>query len=236
MGFKKALLTARYSVGGKLDLRTLTMKKLAKATLFLAFAATGALTQSPATMPCLPKEAVEQVWRLATQGELLTPEGWDKMARAYFVHPAPPVGSRVTLIPPSGADILVVSNDWGVVDCALEGDTAKVAVEYRDAGRIDRMLRFTRGKEPGPIGKSIMLYTLVFTPGHWETYKPDGKGLEVADIKTTPPAWQIKTPQGPSWTTINTAIRYVLEIRDKTADPAIKKNADETLANLLRLH
>jgi hypothetical protein len=35
---------------------------------------------------------------------------------------------------------------------------------------------------------------------------------------------------------VNTAIRYVLEKREKATDPVIRKNADETLARLLKLH
>jgi hypothetical protein len=35
---------------------------------------------------------------------------------------------------------------------------------------------------------------------------------------------------------VNAAIRYVLEMRNKTNDPIIKKNADETLAILLKMH
>jgi hypothetical protein len=41
---------------------------------------------------------------------------------------------------------------------------------------------------------------------------------------------------GSPWTTVNTAIRYVPEMRTKTADPGIEKNADQTLAELMKLH
>jgi hypothetical protein len=33
------------------------------------------------------------------------------------------------------------------------------------------------------------------------------------------------------WITVNTATRYVIEMHDKATDPAIKQNANETLAN-----
>lgn len=181
-----------------------------------------------------PDKVVENVWKLATQGDLLSPEGWDKMARGFFLHPAPSPGSKLNLIKPTGDKvILVVSNGWGIVNTSVEGSKARVAVEYYDAGRIDAKLRYTPGKEPDPIGKTEMLYTLVFAPTHWETYK--GNGLEIAEVRTGPDGWQIETPQGPRWTTVNTAIRYVLEMRNKTTDPAVRKNADETLTRLLQL-
>jgi hypothetical protein len=59
---------------------------------------------------------------------------------------------------------------------------------------------------------------------------------QLAEVKTTSPGWRIQSPQGPRWITVNTAIRYVLETRDNVQDPAIKKNADLTLAKLLHFH
>jgi hypothetical protein len=185
-----------------------------------------------------PRELVDQVWRLATQGELLSPEGWDRVARGYFRDPAPSPGDKVVLLRPRGDNIiLVVSNDWGIVDSTIQGKTAKVVVEYYDAGRIDSTLGYTSGKEPPPIGKTEALFTLVLAPTHHIiNYKPFGDALTYGDVKAGPPAWQIEDPQGPPWTTVNTAIRYVLERRNKTTDPAVRKNADETLAKLLKFH
>jgi len=37
------------------------------------------------------------------------------------------------------------------------------------------------------------------------------------------------------WITVSTAIRYVTEMRDKTSDPAMKQNANATLAKLKSL-
>jgi hypothetical protein len=159
------------------------------------------------------------------------------MARGAFVYPAPTPGSKAAPIAPQGDKvILVVSNEWGVVGCQIKDKKAKVVVEYYDAGSIDAMLRYTPGKEPPPIGKSEMLFTLVLAPGHWETYKSTGKSLEIAEVKTSPEAWRIETPHGPTWATVNTAIRYVLEARERTQDPAVKKNAEMTLGALLRFH
>ena len=44
------------------------------------------------------------------------------------------------------------------------------------------------------------------------------------------------SPLWPPWTTVNTAIRYVLEQKAKATDAAVKKNADETIEAMLALH
>jgi hypothetical protein len=63
-------------------------------------------------------------------------------------------------------------------------------------------------------------------------FKEDGTREERAGSMD----WQIKEPIGLPWTTVNTAIRYVLEKREKATNPAIRKNADETLARRLKWH
>jgi hypothetical protein len=184
-----------------------------------------------------PDKVVEHVWNLATQGDLLTPEGWDKAARAFFVYPSPVPGDKVRLISPEGRAIAITSNEWGIVDCKIEGNTAKVVVEYYDDGKIDSSLQYTPGKEPPPMGKSSMVFTLILAPTHKVTmYKPIGNGFAYGNVITGSPAWQIESPQGPRWATVNTAIRYVLEMRNQTNSPTIRKNAESTLSQLLRLH
>src|SRR5438105_9889294 len=47
--------------------------------------------------------------------------------------------------------------------------------------------------------------------------------------------WKIEVPPLESHLTVNSAIHYATEIRDKASDPVIKKNADETLVKLAHL-
>jgi hypothetical protein len=184
-----------------------------------------------------PQQVVEELWKVATQGTLLTPDGWNKTARGFADHPVPSPGS--TVIPDthgSQKSILVMSNDWGVLDCTINGNSAKVVVEYYDVGQIDPSLRYSPGNDSGPMGKTAMLFTLVFAPVRYPSFRSDGNVLKVDKIVTGPAAWQIeKTPALP-WTTVNTAVRHVLEMRAKTSDRSIKKNADETLDKLLKRH
>jgi hypothetical protein len=89
-----------------------------------------------------PEQVVEQLWKAATEGQLLTPEGWDKASRAFFAdHLIPSPGTPALQIPSRwNKPIHVVSNNWGVMDCRIEGTKALVAMEYYDAGVIDPML------------------------------------------------------------------------------------------------
>jgi hypothetical protein len=183
-----------------------------------------------------PQQVVEELWKVATQGTLLTPDGWDKTARGFADYPVPAPGSLVVRdAPGSHSSILVVSNEWGVLECTIKGDRAEVAMEYYDRGRIDPLLRYSEGKNPGPMGKTALLFTLVFAPVHYPSYKSEGNVLKVDKIMTRPAAWQIEKMPAVPWTTTNTAIRYVLEMRAKTHDPVIQNNADATLAKLLKL-
>jgi hypothetical protein len=171
--------------------------------------------------PKSPFEIVRQLWSLATQGELLHPDGWRRTS-GFFEKDEPFPGNEL---------IDVVSNSWAVNHESVQGDNAEVLVGFRDAGQIDGLLRYKPPKDSLDI-KSGRTYRLVFSPSHWNTYAPEGKTL--AEQKTGPPGWQIAGPRGAPWTTVNTAIRYVLEMREKSTDPATKRNANETLRQLLK--
>jgi len=171
-----------------------------------------------------PTEVVDEIWRLGTQGELLTPDGW-RRACGFFSSPTPFPGNKV---------ILVMSNDWGP---AFQGgsreDAAEVELGYFAIGKIDSELRYT--DTPSKYMKTAFAYHLVPVPSYQEMMGPDGTTL----VEKKPVGyreWQIQGSPDPQWTTVNTAIRYVLEKRDQATDPTIKKNADQTLAKLLQMH
>jgi hypothetical protein len=184
-----------------------------------------------------PQQVVEELWKAATQGTLLTPDGWNQTARGFADYPIPSPGSPVVKEARSRqGSILVTSNDWGVMECTISGNSAKVVVEYYDVGRIDPLLRFSPGKDSGPMGKTAMVFTVVFAPVRYPSFRSDNNALTVDKIVTGPSAWQIEKAPAIPWTTVNTAIRYVLEMREKTNVPLIKKNADDTLKKLLSHH
>lgn len=157
--------------------------------------------------------------------DLLTADGWNRVS-GFFFQQSPSPGNSV---------VRVVSNYWGVGHASVDNDAAEVDVEYSDAGKIDSLLQYSPPLKT-PFYKTATVFHLVFAPTKLTMFKSDGKTFTGREDRPGPREWQIKDSPGLPWTTVNTAIRYVLEVREKTSDPTVKKNADETLTKLLRLH
>lgn len=103
-----------------------------------------------------PTEVVDEIWRMATQGQFLTPEGW-RMAGGFFTEPGPF---------PASEKILVVANEWGpAYVLRSDGDSKEVAVGYWDAGSIDIKLRYTPPAKTGFV-KTAFGYTLITAPSY----------------------------------------------------------------------
>ena len=196
--------------------------------LFIVLVAVLALrvsAQSPLGSGLSPTSLVERLWKEATEGELLTPDGWNRASR-FFVHHDTFAENSV---------LRVVSNNWGIEHSSVHNDSAEVVLEYWEAGTVDASLRYTPPTKTD-FYKNAVVYHLILAPTHWTMFKSDGKVITGKEERTGPDEWQIKEPTGLPWTTVNTAVRYVLEKREKSKDPVIRKNADETLARLLKLH
>jgi len=172
-----------------------------------------------------PKELVEQLWTMAARGELLTKSGWAKAAK-FFTSPGSPHGRK---------GIRVLSDYYGVNYSSVDGKNAIVEMEYVDSGEINEKLQYT---SPRPIQtyKTSFKYHLVLVPGYSVMYGSDGK--TIVQKKEIPGvyAWQIEGPPPEPWITVNAAIRYVIEARNKSNDAHVKANAQLTLENLLKLH
>jgi|ERR1700687_653693 len=181
--------------------------------------------QSPLGSGLSSTNIVDALWKEATQGELLTQNGWNHASRFFLHHDTFPQNSTLR----------IVSNDWGIEHSSVQNDTAEVVLEYSEAGTVDASLRYT----PPPKAKfykSAVVYHLILAPTHWTMFKSDGKVITGKEERTGPDEWQIKEPAGMPWITVNTAVRYVLETRERSKDPVIRKNAEETLSRLLKLH
>jgi len=201
--------------------------KLATVTLsfFLALGIFSVAAQNINDREATPKEIVEQLWSMATRGDLLNLTGWTQ-ASGLFTQPVPPPGNKV---------VLVMSNHYGVVQVSIKENSANVSMACTKLGQLDSELRFT----PAPatnVYQTGLGYHLVTGHRHIIMYDHDGK-TKLQD-KEIPESiiWQIEGSQGQPWTTVNTAIRYVLEQKAKATDPAVKQNADRTLAKLMALH
>jgi hypothetical protein len=167
-----------------------------------------------------PAEVVDELWRRANQGDLLTEEGWET-TNAFFTEPLPFPGTN---------KIKVVSNYWGPAsEIGSDVDGVEVYLGFLDAGEIDGSLRYTPPPKPYTM-KMALSYRLMTMPAYDRWYGPDGKLVEKKPSGSR--FWQIKGKPGPPMATVNTAIRYVLETRKQTHNPVIRENADRTLAVL----
>jgi len=182
-----------------------------------------AFAQTPSVPSESPREVLESLWKIAASGDILTPEGW-KRAGANYVNPAPWTGNKT---------VLVMSNDYAFDSVSTKGAKLNAAVTCEQLGQIDSALRYTLAP-PSPYFKSGLGYDFETVPSHMLFIGPDGKKEDRTNPKLT--YWKIVGPQGTPWTTVNGAIRYVLEMQRKTTDPKIRSNADRSLAMLLKQH
>jgi hypothetical protein len=166
----------------------------------------------------LPKDVVDQFCKMDAAGERLTSGGWQR-ANAFFVRPSPPVEDAV---------VGVMGGDFFEGTPQIKGDEAIVGIEYLKLGQLDSAMRFVWAASPSSPVKIRAFYTLVLTERHWELRSDGSSPREV----TGPKEWRIKDFQSESVVTVDAAIRYVIETRDKSTDPNLKRNADATLAIL----
>jgi hypothetical protein len=179
-----------------------------------------------ATKP--PKEGLREFIKMELEGARLTAEGWRKTAH-FFVAPSRPLQNR---------KILVFSDEYEFHEKALTENRAELYIFFRDFyGQLDPKLRFELAAAYSPSrvlikhGGSVD-YSLVLTS---KTPRLNPR-VEEPKEGTGPADWKIERMPHDYTISLATAIRYVTEVGDKTTDLTIKKNADETLAKLKRLH
>ena len=155
------------------------------------------------------ERVVSRFEKLILHGELLTPEGWDRASK-LFVHAEPyPQDGEISVI---WTGTSAIGEDW------VRGDWAQVETKWNDwYGTIDSSLRFKsdiNGRMP-----TIETYSLVLVHPQLGV---DGE-------------WKIEGPLKARSADIPAAIRYVEKMRDQSADPEIRRNANRTIAALTRL-
>jgi hypothetical protein len=155
--------------------------------------------------------------KFIADGSLLTPEGWKRASKLFDTSNAYPSDSEIWVVSTGG----LVGEDW------VKGDRAQVETKWNDTfGTIDSSLRL---KPPGPRGSIMMgeIFSLVFI------HQPSvTKGTGEAPESAVLGEWKIEGPWRMRTATIPVAIRYVTEMRDQSSDPAIRRNADKTIAAL----
>jgi hypothetical protein len=190
--------------------------KMATAIAVVAAVIAPARSQSSSPQDS-PEATVRRLFEMALDGDLLTPEGWKK-AGALFAKPSSPTDDSVE----------VISEDYSISRWPEETGPAVVYVGYFDYGKIDARLRYS--SSDSRIKKWATIYHLVrVDPG------VASDGTRVATEAPVGNGWKIEEAQGRAWTGVRSATTYVTEKRDLTADPTIRKNANETLAILAKL-
>src|ERR1700722_6043261 len=195
---------------------------------FIAF--TIALTSLAARFACAQslgdsnghaREVVEQFCRMDWEGRLLTPEGEVETAK-FLVTPRRPYPGQE----------IVVAASYQVSGTRRQDRDARSEVEYRTWVTIDSSLRFAReeGRIPDKPVHDPESYYLVFTNKHNEF-----RENELNAVVDAPFLWRIEIVPSRPHLSMDAAIRYVTDMRDKSNDPLIKENADKTLTALQQL-
>jgi hypothetical protein len=162
------------------------------------------------------RDVLERFCELDAQGDQLNPEGRQEIV-ALFVTPGAP-----------RLDKIIVVRDFVVSHPAFETGRAEFYVEYVQLGQISVSLaRFSR-LPPLKVRAGFDL----LPSDKPDEVGPDGKGTHVVG----PTGWRIEGSPREPHLTVDAAIRYAAELRAKTPDVAIRKNAEKTIAALKRLH
>lgn len=199
------------------------------AALRSILAGTPSRSQHTNPPPESPSQVFQRFYKLEAAGKGLTPEGWRELAE-FFVETPKLQGDKILIF-----DIVDVG------EALIEGDTAEIDISGNSLGELDSSLRLTDYPPDKPsancgcYGDNGIAYTLLLSEKPWDREAaPHGT---TAKEFTAPLAWRIYRFDPPEpWITLDTAIRYVTEMRDKTTDPSIKKNADKTLVQFTKLH
>ncbi len=149
----------------------------------------------------------------------LTPDQWDQLAR-FFVETPKPKLDHVEVVDIVGTAV------------GAEGDKANAEVDFNSLGTLDTSMRLSKYptlRPPMPFAGSVdacmgdgLGFFLMLSTEHWAIAK-DGTVKEL----NGPLAWRVEyfAPV----LSLDTAIRYVTQARDKTSDPAVGLNAVKTL-------
>jgi hypothetical protein len=189
--------------------------RLVPAVLLTAILTLGQTSTAPSKPP---KAVVEEFWKMDTAGGRLTDEGW-RASDHFFVHPIEPPKQKV---------ICVFNYGFSVWDPKIQDSTAEVIVGT--AGDVWKIEPSTHLSICSDQGKDFWVNKLVLTSKHWE-FASDHKTLREV---SGPREWRFEKPGSLIFLNIDTAIQYLTRVRDSTADPTIKKNAEESIATLKR--
>ena len=167
----------------------------------------------------------------------LLPDQWSALGE-FFVSVPKPRWNKVHIVDlvSSDAEPKGIKTNAEPKGIETNGGTTGFDVPTNLLGELDSSLRLSNYPSfrmlPGNnnsacYGDDYLGITLLLSEKHWQI-------AQDATVKELdgPLAWRIEDTFFEPFITLDTAIRYVTQTRDKTADPVIKKNAAKTLAIL----
>jgi hypothetical protein len=175
-------------------------------------------TQPTGIAKMSPSETAQRFVSLESD---LLPDQWSQLAE-FFAETPKPLWNRVHVVD-------VVRTSVGTNE-----DSAEVEVSTNSLGELDESLRLWNYPQwrlppnnPGAsacYGDHRFAFSLLLSGKHWEI-APNGSVKEFDG----PLAWRIEDTSFQPLITLKTAIRYVRQVREKTTDPVVKRNAASTL-------
>lgn len=172
-----------------------------------------------------PVDVLRRVWALGESGAGLSADGWNEQTEYFAIRPVWP-WKRIAII--GNNPISNFEADLNAV-----GDLADFTVSYAKVGYLDSSMRLKLavlapcGTDPDSC-VSEAAYTFRLSRQYWQE-ETDGSLKPVTGAL----AWRIISADPPvPWITVDAAIQYVADIRDKTKDGAVKANAETSLAIL----
>lgn len=187
-------------------------------------------------VPKSPKEVLQAYRKMDGEGARLSDSGWYSASR-FFIHPERPPQDRVIGVMTGGS----------VPDIPVTGHQVHAIVRCWALGQIDPSARFVAVIAPylvdgsGHLSKLpadvafgpdmlMMRYTLALTGTHWEF----GAGRDGPHEVSGPPEWRIEDFELVPWVTVDVAIRHLTHIRESSRSPAVKANAEKSIAAIRR--
>jgi len=200
------------------------------AAAFIAFATVSIEAQTAVDQLKSPKEVLERFCKLDTEGTWLGPERWHELTDFF---------TSVQSWPPDDSVSVLKNYSLGEAKRSVVDGTVyyEVDVDYFVWGSINSFLRFTRAELSK--GKSSAAGEPVERVSHKSLSLTDSfvMGGPIWNEEKTKGTlrWRMNGRGGSSNVSVDAAIRWVTETRDKSNDPAMKYNAERTLAILKSL-
>jgi hypothetical protein len=160
--------------------------------------------------------------KLVDEGALLTPEGWKKSSRLWSSSDPYPQNGEIVIQDLGG----LMAEDW------VKDNRAQVETKWETSyGTIDSSLRY-KSELPGHGG---ILMGRILTLVCVDSVKNNPLNAHIADTSCAG-EWKLEGPQHSRIASVAAVLKYVTEMRDKTTDLAIRKNANRTIEILKRLN